>query len=1110
TDDDLSTVAINDVSVNESAGTEVFTVTLTGAIQDALTVDYGTSNGSALSTIDYTTKTGTVTFPAGSASGATQSITITITSDVISEPTESYNVILSNVVFNGTITATISDPTGVGTITDDDASSVAINDMSVDESAGTAVFTVTLTGAIQDALTVDFATSDIDALNPSDYGTQTGTLTFAAGSINGATHTITISIADDLIAEPTETYNVTLSHLVYISTLPATISDASGLGTITDNDIADITLSGFTVTETNVIQSKNFIATMSKFAEKDVILTFHTSDGSATAGSDYTAQPGTSVTIPAGTTSVTISVDILGDLISELTEAYTGTVVLHTDNGQQITISSGTATATIIDDDIANLSITKTSSPDPVIVGNNLTYTITVVNLGSNIGSNINVADILPAGLTFVSANTATGSWTTPNWSIGALPVDGTATLTLVASVNGDVVPGTVITNTGTVSSTTTDPDHTNNSASVSNHVVPVVTCHGEETVCQNAQPFLMTQLGAFTPVTGTYTGTGTFSGPGITSNSFNPASIGVGTYTYTYTYVVNGYANTCTSTLTVDGANAITLAGQVKYWNSAETYMQSPFHTNVTGTTPPDYFYVALYESTDAINNENPLANAKTWTKVDLVNTEVIDEHGDWSVNKDMKSYFELNFPLNPTKQYYITVWDGGNVWQEFVNQATTTGNIYNPQLGSSYTWNSWGGVSALDALAMQYMINGNTQINGSPYSWKWIGNKSYGSDLNYGFYSNYIANVNTSNGITALDALTTQYRIAGLQPTFPNNTPNFRVAGRIVNTLPRMTFPVPDSLTKTPFTSGNIPDVVFTKSTATYTYFTTAISNYYKSNPINSAPFSIVKQTALGSPVGSCPEYGYINIYYAATGDVNASYIPPSPEFKAESPTVNLQYENELVAQKGEIVTIPVRIDRNATLGALTLGMKYRNDLIKVVEIPDYDVVNISHDEGFVRLAWANLMGRMVSADDVIVNIKAMVLTDIQPGTHLFELESMTEIGDIDARRMDDINLKTVTLTTQQVESADMFITNYPNPLTTKTTFTYSLPESGKVKLEVYDKLGKLINTLIDKDQIIGLHNLDVVDFDLAPGVYTYRLVLQGTTHEYSATKSMIVVRD
>ncbi len=319
-------------------------------------------------------------------------------------------------------------------------------------------------------------------------------------------------------------------------------------------------------------------------------------------------------------------------------------------------------------------------------------------------------------------------------------------------------------------------------------------------------------------------------------------------------------------------------------------------------------------------------------------------------------------------------------------------------------------------------------------------------------------------------------------------------------------MTFPSP-SVTdrKTPFTIGNYPDVVFTKSSTPYTYFSNAVSHYYKSNNFNSRTYS----KSLNPSLGSCPSFGYINLYYTATGDVNSSYIPPTHVFKGENSSVSLTYDDELVAQKGEIVSIPVRIDRNANLGAITLGMKYRKDLIKVVEVPGYDVVNIDQEQGTVRLAWADLFGKMVFANDVILNVKVMVLADILPDNRLFELESITELGEVDAKRMEGVTLKTSSITTQQAANADMFITNYPNPLNTQTTFTYSLPEKGKVKLEVYDKLGKMIKILIDKDQNVGLHNLEVSDFDLVPGVYTYRLVLHGTMHEYSAIKSMIVVR-
>ena len=59
------------------------------------------------------------------------------------------------------------------------------------------------------------------------------------------------------------------------------------------------------------------------------------------------------------------------------------------------------------------------------------------------------------------------------------------------------------------------------------------------------------------------------------------------------------------------------------------------------------------------------------------------------------------------------------------------------------------------------------------------------------------------------------------------------------------------------------------------------------------------------------------------------------------------------------------------------------------------------------------------------------------------------------------------------------------------------------------VYNELGKEVRTLVDQDESFGIHTLDAVGFDLKPGVYTYRLVLQGIIRTYSATKSMIVVR-
>jgi len=82
------------------------------------------------------------------------------------------------------------------------------------------------------------------------------------------------------------------------------------------------------------------------------VITFTTADGTAASGSDYTGQTTVSYTIPAGSTSINIPVDVLGDLISEPSEAFTATIAISNANGQNASITTATATSSIIDDEI--------------------------------------------------------------------------------------------------------------------------------------------------------------------------------------------------------------------------------------------------------------------------------------------------------------------------------------------------------------------------------------------------------------------------------------------------------------------------------------------------------------------------------------------------------------------------------------------------------------------------------------------------------------------------------------------------------------------------------------------------------------------------------------
>ncbi|NUT31600.1 MAG: DUF11 domain-containing protein, partial [Hamadaea sp.] len=118
----------------------------------------------------------------------------------------------------------------------------------------------------------------------------------------------------------------------------------------------------------------------------------------------------------------------------------------------------------------ADLSVTKVDSPDPVLAGKQLTYTITVSNAGPSTAQNVTVTDTLPAGTSYVSGVDGNGATVCTLvqsdkvvCALGALDPGKTKTVYLTVLVAPSVPDGTVLTNTVTVSSPTPDPNPGNN-----------------------------------------------------------------------------------------------------------------------------------------------------------------------------------------------------------------------------------------------------------------------------------------------------------------------------------------------------------------------------------------------------------------------------------------------------------------------------------------------------------------------------------------------------------------------------------------------------------------------------------------------------------------------
>jgi hypothetical protein len=80
-----------------------------------------------------------------------------------------------------------------------------------------------------------------------------------------------------------------------------------------------------------------------------------------------------------------------------------------------------------------------------------------------------------------------------------------------------------------------------------------------------------------------------------------------------------------------------------------------------------------------------------------------------------------------------------------------------------------------------------------------------------------------------------------------------------------------------------------------------------------------------------------------------------------------------------------------------------------------------------------------------------------------------------------------------------------NYPNPFNPVTKISFDIPKREHVLLEVYDTMGRLVETVLDKDIAAGHHIVEFENNNLSSGIYLYRI----KTKNYSETKKMVYLK-
>ena len=477
--DDSASVAIDDVTTAEgNAGNTAFTftVTLGAAVQGGFNVPFSTADGSATQPADYASNGGTLAF-AGSA-GETQTITVQVVGDTTIEPDETFNVDLGT---PSNSAVSVADGSGVGTIENDDnaGASISIGDRTRDErSSGSTpfVFAVTLSEDVPGGFTVPFSTADGSATEPSDYASADGVLSFngTAGEIQN----VTVQVVADSMLEPDETFSVNLGSP---SSPDVSVADDSGLGTISNDDSASISINDISVVEGSAGTTPfEFSVSLNNPVQGGFSVPFSSLDGSATQPADYASVSDTLNFTGTQSEVQTVTVLVVGDTAIESDENFR--VNLGSPSNAAVGVSDNSGRATIIDDDDnqADVSITIDDGRSTIPVGQSTIYEVQLGNASATVDvAAVDIVQTVPATLENLSW-TCTGSGATcPASGSGALgltvalPASGSMTFLVTATVVSSTPPSTLETSvSATVQAPQSDPNTANNSAADSNQVL--------------------------------------------------------------------------------------------------------------------------------------------------------------------------------------------------------------------------------------------------------------------------------------------------------------------------------------------------------------------------------------------------------------------------------------------------------------------------------------------------------------------------------------------------------------------------------------------------------------------------------------------------------------
>lgn len=240
---------------------------------------------------------------------------------------------------------------------------------------------------------------------------------------------------------------------------------------------------------------------------------------------------------------------------------------------------------------------------------------------------------------------------------------------------------------------------------------------------------------------------------------------------------------------------------------------------------------------------------------------------------------------------------------------------------------------------------------------------------------------------------------------------------------------------------------------------------------------------------------------------GDVNGSFVPAAKLI----PSVVLNTQGTQAILTNEEFNLPIQAGQSMTIGAVSLVLDIPSGL-DITSVRPSDVLKSANFvynilDGKLYIEWYTLNGLEVKRGETLFTMTANTNKFADTKEFAFNIDGESAIGDPKARIIEGaiITIPKVKV----VEGSFSLGNNYPNPFSNTTEISYTLPETGKVSLVIYNAFGDVIAEVVNEEQTAGNYTVKYDGSKLAQGVYFYRMVVNGINKTYEGVNRMIITK-